>query len=137
VGIVMLFKDIHVLDPALSILITLYVLFNVIRNLKKTLRLFLQGVPENISIKELEDEIKQISGVQSVHHTHMWSLDGEHNVLTSHVVVEQSADKNGIMKIKKEIDEKIKHLSLEHTTIEIEYENEDCRLLNHTSLSSK
>jgi len=128
VGIVLLFKDIHVLDPALSILFTLYVLFNVIRNLKKTLRLFLQGVPENISITQLEEEIKQIPGIKSVHHTHIWSLDGEHNVLTTHVVVGQLVEKNDSMKIKKEIDNKTKHLSLEHTTIEIEYENEDCRL---------
>lgn len=137
VGIVLLFQDIHILDPALSILFTLYVLFNVIRNLKKTLRLFLQGVPENISINQLEEEIKQITGVQSVHHTHIWSLDGEHNVLTTHIIVGQSVDKNEIMKIKKEFSDKTKYLSLEHTTIEIEYENEECRLLNHTSLRSK
>lgn len=99
-----------------------------IRNLKKTLRLFLQGVPENISINQLEEEFINISGVDSVHHTHIWSLDGEHNVLTTHVVVGKSVDKNMIMKIKKEIDNKTKYLSLEHTTIEIEYENEGCRL---------
>lgn len=53
VGVILLFKDIHYLDPALSLLITLYILWNVIKRLKDTLFIFLQAVPENINLAEI------------------------------------------------------------------------------------
>jgi len=128
VGVVLLFKDIHILDPILSILVTLYVLFNVIRNLRKTLTLFLQGVPENISIIRLEDELKGLHGVKSVHHTHVWSLDGERHVLTTHLVVEASLTRENILSIKRKIKVKTRKMNISHTTVEIEYEGEDCNM---------
>ena len=103
VGLVLLFEDIHILDPLLSILITLYVLFNVLRNLKKTLLIFLQGVPEELSIKEIEDKVKTIPKVKSTHHAHIWSQDGEHHVLSIHVVVENVKDMEEIIDIKRKI----------------------------------
>jgi cobalt-zinc-cadmium efflux system protein len=130
VGIVLIFKDIHILDPILSILVTLYVLYNVIHNLKKTLTLFLQGVPENISITRLEDEFKKISGVQSVHHTHVWSLDGEHHVLTTHLVVENTLTRAHILSIKKKMKLRAKKMKISHTTVEIEYDGEHCEMFS-------
>ncbi|WP_251032437.1 cation transporter [Mesobacillus foraminis] len=57
VSIVLLFKDIPILDDLLSIGITLYVLYHVIKNLKKTLIILMEAVPENIDIKELKGKI--------------------------------------------------------------------------------
>ena len=45
---VLLFADIHVLDPIFSILITAFVVYNVIKNLRQTVTLFLQAVPEKV-----------------------------------------------------------------------------------------
>lgn len=54
VSIILLFKEIPVLDSILSILITLYVLYNVARNLRKTSAVFLQAVPDDIEIGSIE-----------------------------------------------------------------------------------
>jgi cobalt-zinc-cadmium efflux system protein len=88
VSVALLVADIHFLDPLLSILITLYVLYNVVNNLRKTLTLFLQGVPEGLDLYELEKRLLAIPKVHSAHHIHVWSLDGENHVLTAHVVVD-------------------------------------------------
>jgi cobalt-zinc-cadmium efflux system protein len=128
VAFVLLFKDIHILDPLLSILITAYVLYNVLKNLKKTLSLFLQGVPEDIEIKKLEENILNQPRVKSVHHTHIWSLDGENHVLTTHVVVFKHTTRIQINQIKKSIIALISGHHFEHTTIEIEYEDENCNM---------
>jgi cobalt-zinc-cadmium efflux system protein len=88
VSIALLFSDIQILDPILSILITLYVSYNVIANLKKTLAFFMQAVPESINISDIDRRLQIIEKVRSTHYTHIWSLDGEHNVLTTHVVVD-------------------------------------------------
>jgi len=47
ISVVLIFLDLPVLDPIFSLLITIYVLYNVVKNLKEILNIFLQGVPKN------------------------------------------------------------------------------------------
>ena len=126
VSLTLLFFDLPILDPLLSIAITIYVLYNVIRNLRRTLTLFLQGVPEQIDIDTLEQRLLTIEQVLSTHHTHVWSLDGEHHVLSTHVVVDQDTSRQEIQCIKEEIRSLSEELDLIHTTVEIEYGDEGC-----------
>lgn len=128
VSIVLLFWDIHILDPVLSILITLYILFNVLRNLRRTAALFLQAVPEEVDLRLIENRLAALTGVKSVHHTHVWSLDGEHHVLTAHLVVESCAGKDEVVEVKRAANSLALDLNLQHTTLEVEYEDEDCRM---------
>lgn len=128
VGITLLFTDIHILDPILSVLITLYVLYNVIGNLRKTLDLFLQASPPDINIDEIEKQFLQIEQVNSVHHTHVWTLDGEHHVLSTHLVIDNAASKTEIMDIKSRSKKIIEPMNIEHITVEIEFEDEDCEM---------
>jgi len=130
---ILLFADIQILDPIFSILITAFVVYNVIKNLRKTMSLFLQAVPEKIRISDLEDQIRQMKPVKDIHHTHVWSLDGEHNVLTTHIVLKSNARHEDIRKIKCLIHDMIPQYDLAHTTIEFEYLDEDCSMNNHHS----
>ncbi len=109
-------------------MITLYVSYNVIANLKKTLALFMQAVPESINISDIDRRLQIIEKVRSTHHTHIWSLDGEHNVLTTHVVVDEDASKEDVRHIKSEVKELIHGLECTHTTVEIEYGDNDCAM---------
>jgi cobalt-zinc-cadmium efflux system protein len=136
ISIVLLFSDIYILDPILSILITIFILINIIRNLKSTLTLFLQAIPEHIDIDNIEKEFLTFNKVKSSHHTHCWSLDGKNHVLTTHVVVDKNATKDEVLQIKCKIKSWIEKLGFEHLTIEIEYEGEICilnDLNNHNS----
>ena len=128
VGITLLFIDLPVLDPVLSVLITLYVLYNVVGNLRKTLELFLQASPSEINIREIEEKLLSIEDVKSTHHTHLWSLDGEHHVLTTHIVIDRAADKEKMMAIKRKSKALIRELHFEHVTVEVEFEDEDCEM---------
>lgn len=127
-GIISIFVNLPILDPILSTLITLYVLYNAIRNLRKTTSLFLQASPKDVDLQSVEHQLAQIDGVTNTHHTHMWSLDGEHHVFTSHLVVKQGITVDEIIEIKKKAREAIQDLHLEHATIEIEFNDEDCTL---------
>ncbi len=128
VSVVLLFKDIPILDPILSILITSWVMVNVIGNLKKTFYIFLQAVPDELSIESIEARIRELKHVTSVHHTHVWSLDGEHNVLSAHLVVDESTDRSGLTAIKHQVNAIGKELGIEHITVEIEFGDDDCSL---------
>ena len=128
VSISLVVTDIHILDPLLSILITCYVLYNVIRNLRKTVAIFLQAAPADLDIHALEHELEKIPKVLSIHHTHAWSLDGEHHVLTTHLVVASGASKDDVIQVKCDALQIMEQIDLEHTTIEVEYEDENCRM---------
>jgi cobalt-zinc-cadmium efflux system protein len=128
VSVVLLFVDAPILDPVLSILITAHVLVNMIRRLRETLSLFLQAVPEDVDLSRLEYALADIDKVLTTHHTHMWSLDGVHHVLTTHLVVEKDTTREEVIDIKGQALALVDNLDLAHTTIEIEYEGERCRM---------
>ena len=130
VSIVLLFKNLSILDPILSILITLLVLYNVVGSLKKTAFLFLQGVPESISIVDIEKKIRSVNKVKDVHHTHAWSLDGEHNVLSVHVVVDETAGREDLTTIKQTINSIGSDIGIDHLTVEVEFGRNDCSIQN-------
>lgn len=134
-SVVMWFRDIPILDPILSVAITAYVLWNVGKRLKETLTILLQGVPTDIDIGHVEDVIRRTPGVCDVHHTHIWTQDGEHHVLTAHVVADNADSYEHVAALRRAIKNGLRGFGIRHATIEVEAndgsgcpdENEECR----------
>ena len=126
VAIVMQFKEWPVLDPILSIGFTLFILFNVIRNLISTMKLFFQASPDNRLLQNVTDKLLELDAVSELHHLHIWSLDGDHHVATVHVV-SQFESKAEYLKLKESVSNALQEFELSHTTIEIELTSEECR----------
>lgn len=120
VAVVLLFKDILYLDPALSLFITAYVLWNVVKRLKETLHIFLQGTPGDVSIDELNEKFLEQDFIANTNHLHLWSLDGEQNVFTAHLVLKNVDSYSDILEAKKKIRELLKPYHFSHSTIEVE-----------------
>ncbi|SFN80860.1 cation diffusion facilitator family transporter [Salegentibacter flavus] len=128
VAVILSFKEILYLDPALSLLITLYILWNVFKRLKETLFIFLQGVPKDLNLEEIENKILEVKKVASLHHTHIWSLEGEHHVFTAHLKLREISEFSEILEVKKKVKEILKDYAFEHYTIETELDSETCEL---------
>jgi len=126
VSIVMMFVDAPILDPLLSIGITIWVLFNVYKNLKKTFRIFLQEVPEDVDIEKVEKALNEIRGIRSIHDLHIWSLDGENNIITLHAVIDDNSPDETQQDLKREIRNTCEQFNIQHATIEFETEGEEC-----------
>ncbi|MCB9195425.1 MAG: cation transporter [Flavobacteriales bacterium] len=124
-ALVLKFKFIWWLDPALSIGITFYILYGVISRLKETLHLFLQGVPKELEIQEVEHQILKIDGIESIHQTNIWSLDGENHVFSTHLKL-SSNDCGDMQTIKKEVKAILKDIGFQQFTVELEMNNEKC-----------
>jgi len=86
-AIVMKFFTVPVLDPILSIAIAAYILLNVYRNIKELLKIVLQAMPESVSEEKIKEAVLKYPEVISVHDIHIWTMDGEYNVLSMHIVV--------------------------------------------------
>lgn len=125
-SIVMRFVDFPQLDAGLGIIFSLWILYNVFRNLKQAMGVFLMATPSDTPISKIEEEIKNIPNVQDVHHSHLWSLDGEQHVFTTHVVVENTISASQIDSVKKQIKEMVKNYGIFEATIEVEFLGDEC-----------
>lgn len=127
VSIVLMFVDWPILDPLLSIAFTLFILFNVLKNLRSTLALFLQASPDKETQAKITKALLSKPEVKEIHHLHYWSLDGESHVLTAHLVLNAPYDVPKLQSLKQVISEDLRGFDLSHTTIEFEFPNEVCR----------
>lgn len=125
-ALIMTFRDWPIIDPILSLLISLAVLYNVWRNLWKALAVFLQRSPTGFDAEKFEKELRALPRVRDVHHTHAWTLDGEHHVLTTHLVMEPGASRGQILSAKQAVREKLDADEFEHVTVDVELLGEKC-----------
>jgi cobalt-zinc-cadmium efflux system protein len=125
-SLVMIFVKVPILDPILSLGIACYILFNIYGNMRDTLKVILQGVPEDIDSEEIEKALQNIEGIESVHDLHLWTMDGEFNISSIHIVVTANRDSSSIMQIKKQAKQIMKQFNVHHSTIETEQGEEDC-----------
>jgi cobalt-zinc-cadmium efflux system protein len=119
------------LDAALAIAMSLFIGFNASWRLKKTIKLFLQSIPENVDLNAVDKEILAIPGVLDVHDNHVWSLDGVSHVLTTHVVTAKNLSNDQILELRTDIRRRLKQYGIDHITIEIEHEGDACAVALH------
>ena len=120
-AVVMRFTDITIIDPLMSIAVAVFILINAVRNLREVLELFLEKTPRGLDVAEITEHVEHIEGVVSVHHVHLWSMDGQSNYATMHVVV--SGDH---AEIKAKVREELCEHGISHATLELEEEGESC-----------
>jgi cobalt-zinc-cadmium efflux system protein len=116
---VLLFKDIHILDPILSISITTFVLFNVTRKLIKTLKIFLDAVPEGVDLEAIQAKIEDLAAVHEADHLHIWSIDGEDNAMSVHLSLNEDLSVEHAEDLKCEVKKIVSDLNIIHSIIEI------------------
>lgn len=116
------------IDPLLAIVLSVFIIWNVSKQLIKTFKVLLQSTPENFDPKMLKKEIISLPEISDVHDIHSWSLDGQYHVLSLHVVcnLNHEEKEKSLAPIKKEIRSIIKKHGHYHVTIELEFIDEDC-----------
>ena len=120
-AIIMKFTDISIIDPLLSICVAIFIFVNALKNFKSILDLFLEKIPNNISIESIKEHLLKIEDIEDVHHIHVWSIDGYNNYATMHVIT-----KNNSHEIKEKIREELHEHNINHVTIELEEHGENC-----------
>lgn len=121
------FFGLTIIDPLLSVGISIYVLYNVYKNIRESLRVILQGVPQDIDIEAIKNKLLQSNTeILDLHDMHIWTTDGLYNVITLHVVLKAEIDMQFQSELKTKIRHQLKDLNIEHATIEFESETEKC-----------
>ena len=105
------------LDPFVSIGIALWLIFNLGRNLVKSIQVLLQKTPDNFDVEEFKRTISEIDGVNAIDDFHIWSLDGIDSVMTLKVDVDFNYN---VEEIKNEIYDISKKYHVVDITIELD-----------------
>ncbi len=127
-AVILQFADIPWLDPVLSLVITVFILWNVVKRLRQTLHIFLQGSPTGINLPQIRQKLMDIEGVQDIHHMHSWSLDGEQHVFTAHVLLENINNLEKLDEMKWKLKQVLDHYPFSHCTLETEWEGQLCSM---------
>ena len=125
-AVIMYFFNVPVIDPILSVGIAFFVLFNVYKNIRQTLHIILQGIPDNVDTDEIVQQLQEFKGIEDIHDLHVWSVDGNYNILTVHVVLNTLLEKDKITELKGRIRNSLKQKGIQHATIEFETTEERC-----------
>ena len=106
------------LDPAISLVIALVILFGTWDLLRHALHLSLDGVPASIELGEVADYLSGLHGVSAIHDLHIWAMSTSETALTVHLVMpDGQPDGDFLCHIAKALHDR---LGIDHTTIQIE-----------------
>jgi cobalt-zinc-cadmium efflux system protein len=87
-GIIMLYTGWFIIDALISVAIVLIISWGAIRILREAGHILLEGVPKHIDINEMVARMKAVTGVNNVHHVHVWSICSHITALSAHIDVE-------------------------------------------------
>ena len=118
-AVVMKFKDFSLIDPILSICVSVFILVHAVKNLIPALNIFLEKAPDGISSDTIYQCILNINGVIDAHDIRVWSLDENTVCATMHIVTNSAF-------IKSEVRKSLLELGVANITLEIETTSEIC-----------
>ena len=116
-AIVLRFTDWYILDPLLSLVISIFILSKAIPRFWSTLKIFLDAVPEGVDIKQVKSDLEQLDHVTSINQLNLWTMDGLEKNAIVHVCLKEIEQ----MELCKEsIRSKLKDCGFQNITIEID-----------------
>lgn len=116
---VMLF-DLPIVDPLLTILISVFILVHGVRELREAASVLIESAPAGFDYEGAVEAMRGVSGVESVHHVHVWQLDEGHTALEAHLVVGRG-DLGEMERVKRDVRHVLHDgFEVEHATLEIE-----------------
>ena len=116
-AIVLRFTDWYILDPLLSLVISIFILSKAIPRFWSTLKIFLDAVPEGVDIKQVKSDLEQLDHVASINQLNLWTMDGLEKNAIVHVCLKEIEQ----MELCKEsIRRKLKDCGFQNITIEVD-----------------
>ena len=119
-GVTFLFTDAYWLDPAISLLIVVVVLWSTWGLFADAVRLSLDAVPEGIEPDEVHDYLRSLPGVTEVHDLHIWAMSTTETALTAHLVLADGSGADNQL-LKRANDGLHDRFEIVHTTLQLEH----------------
>ena len=122
-AIILRFTDWYILDPLLSLVISIFILTKVIPRFWSALKIFLDAVPEGVATGDLAKDLEALTNIKSVNQLSIWSMDGLENNALVHVCIK---DWEQMMETKEAVRQFLEERGVQNITIEV-----DSSQINH------
>ncbi len=118
-GIVIYFTGWYLIDPILSIFISVLILVSTLRLLREVVHMLMEGVPVHLDIDIIRQDLLTVPEVEGVHHLRVWSLSSEVTALSAHVVVNDKSEWPMILETMRHILHE--HFAIQHVILQPEF----------------
>ncbi|MEO6359234.1 MAG: cation diffusion facilitator family transporter [Sphingomicrobium sp.] len=116
-GVLILFTGQQWVDPVMSLVVALVILWGSFGLFKEAVWMSLAGVPSGIELEDVEEALASLDGVRSVHHLHVWPLSTTETALTAHLVAPEASSDALLRLARRMLHDRFR---IEHCTIQIE-----------------
>jgi cobalt-zinc-cadmium efflux system protein len=119
-GIIIYFTGANWLDPFVSVLIGILILYNAWGILRDAVDILLESTPRDVDMKKMVAEITQLEGVLGVHDLHVWSITQSLRTMSAHILTADISVSAGT-EIQNRINELVYHrYNIAHATLQLE-----------------
>lgn len=116
-SVLLMFWNVAILDPIISLLIAIWLIYALGKTLIDSFRVLLQKVPSKYDFDDLKEEISSIDNVEEVVDLHLWSLDGIDQIITAKIKV-NTKNCNELAEIRHEINHIAEKVNASESTVE-------------------
>jgi cobalt-zinc-cadmium efflux system protein len=108
-------------DPILSIVIGLLVVWSAWDITRESLNILLEGLPRGIQLRDVASAMRTLDGVLDVHDLHIWSLGSSTHALSCHVLIEDVPPSASDCILRRLNDMLADRFHISHTTVQFEH----------------
>lgn len=120
-GVVMLLTRWYYADTIISIAICLLIGYSSINILRQSIHILMEGAPGDIDSREVQEVLRSIEGVESVHDLHIWTITSGKDALSGHITVRGNVTTENLQQLLGQIADTLRErFGIAHTTVQIE-----------------
>ncbi len=125
-GLLMFYWHIFWVDPLVSLLIAVYLMYASYDIIKDSVAILMQFAPEGLDLQTLAEAVQKISGIDNIHHIHIWRLNDHDIFLEAHVDFKSNLRLNEVTHTIERIEKMLqKEFGIAHVTLQPEYRRGD------------
>ena len=121
-GIIIAFTNWNWLDPLVSVLIGVFILWNAWGILRQSIHILLESTPESINMDSMVSDLLAVEGVRDIHDLHVWSINEDLRALSAHITTDDVLVSAGLP-IQRNLNEILmRKYNIRHATLQLECE---------------
>lgn len=118
--------DWQLIDPILSILISIYLIFLGYQLLRDSTQILMLYTPHEVDLKAVIETVHALDHVKKLHHIHIWKLNDTEIHLEAHIDLLNNLSISDFTLLQQEIEELlIERFNINHVTLQPEFQKKD------------
>ena len=127
-GILMYFFGWFWIDPLLTLIIALYLIYMGYELLKSSTRVLMLFTPASIEVKQIVEAICRLGPIENVHHVHIWQLNEDELHMEAHIDFKEDIALSEFDRILVDIEKLVyEEFGINHVNIQPEFEKCDSK----------